>query len=214
MNYIFCIVFLFFSFLSFSQEWEKQIKDARKLYQNKKYTESSKVYSNIEKKAPNTNDFKQEIAQNAYRSEKFDVAEKKYSSSVNLAKTKEQKALSYYNLGNTYLKQQKLSEAIEAYKQSLRLNSKDEECRFNLAKAMIKQQNNSSSPNKNNQSKQEKNNKINEKENSSEKNNEQKKVDRMLDELRKKEAETKKKSSQNRKESSGNEKTNKHVKDW
>ena len=39
----------------------------------------------------------------------------------------------YHNLGNSLVKEQKLEEAIEAYKSSLRINPKDKDTRHNLA---------------------------------------------------------------------------------
>ena len=46
-----------------------------------------------------------------------------------------------HNLGNSYLKENKLEQAIEEYKSSLRLNPNDEETRYNLAYAQkMKQQ--------------------------------------------------------------------------
>ncbi|WP_423817858.1 tetratricopeptide repeat protein [Salinimicrobium sp. TIG7-5_MAKvit] len=41
----------------------------------------------------------------------------------------------FHNQGNAYMKQKKYSEAVEAYKQSLRNNPKDDETRYNLALA-------------------------------------------------------------------------------
>ncbi|OQA01574.1 MAG: Tetratricopeptide repeat protein [Bacteroidetes bacterium ADurb.Bin408] len=53
----------------------------------------------------------------------------------------------YYNLGNALLKDEKYAESIDAYKKSLRLNSKDMDTKYNLSYALSKiqqqQQNNS-----------------------------------------------------------------------
>lgn len=52
------------------------------------------------------------------------------------------KAMTYHNIGYIHHTQKKYSEAIEAYKQALRLNPNDEDTRYNLALAqkMKKQQ--------------------------------------------------------------------------
>ncbi len=47
---------------------------------------------------------------------------------------------SYYNLGNTYFKGQGWSDAIDAYKEALRLNPNDEEAKYNLELALQQQQ--------------------------------------------------------------------------
>lgn len=54
------------------------------------------------------------------------------------ATTAEEKPLkhdAFHNQGNSFMKQKKYSEAVEAYKQSLRNNPNDEETRYNLALA-------------------------------------------------------------------------------
>lgn len=54
------------------------------------------------------------------------------------ATTAEEKPLkhdAFHNQGNAFMKQKKYSEAVEAYKQSLRNNPKDDETRYNLALA-------------------------------------------------------------------------------
>lgn len=54
------------------------------------------------------------------------------------ATTAEEKPLkhdAFHNQGNAYMKQKKYSEAVEAYKQSLRNNPNDDETRYNLALA-------------------------------------------------------------------------------
>ena len=47
--------------------------------------------------------------------------------------TDEQRAKTHYNLGNSQFQQQKLQEALESYKSSLKLNPKDMEAKFNYA---------------------------------------------------------------------------------
>ncbi len=59
--------------------------------------------------------------------------------------SREDLAKSFYNTGNALLQQRKLEEAIEAYKNSLRLDPSDQEAKFNLAyakKLLEKDQNN------------------------------------------------------------------------
>ena len=66
--------------------------------------------------------------------------------------TDEQRAKTHYNLGNSQFQQQKLEEALESYKSSLKLNPKDMEAKFNYAytKAMLENQQ-SQDQNQNNQ---------------------------------------------------------------
>ena len=66
---------------------------------------------------------------------KLEESEKFYNNSVELAENKNQKAESYYNLGNAQLLSQKLEESIESYKKSLRLNPDNINAKKNLALA-------------------------------------------------------------------------------
>ena len=52
------------------------------------------------------------------------------------------KAESFHNIGNTMMKEKQYEKAVEAYKNSLRNSSKDDETRYNLALAqkMLKKQ--------------------------------------------------------------------------
>lgn len=58
----------------------------------------------------------------------------------------------YHNLGNALLKDKKIQESIDAYKNSLRINPADDQTRYNLAyaQALLKQQQNQDQNNKNN----------------------------------------------------------------
>ena len=80
---------------------------------------------------------------NAYfRLEEYEKAGELYSSFADMAPTNFDKAKAYHNLGNTHMVTNKLKDAIEAYKQALRLNPSDESTRYNLAYAqeLLKEQ--------------------------------------------------------------------------
>jgi tetratricopeptide (TPR) repeat protein len=59
-----------------------------------------------------------------------------------VAKDKGSKAAANYNIGNTYMSQQKWEEAIDAYKKTLRANPQDADAKYNLsyAEQMLKKQ--------------------------------------------------------------------------
>ena len=66
---------------------------------------------------------------------KLEESERFYNNSVELTENKDQKAESYYNLGNAQLLSQKLEGSIESYKKSLRLNPDNINAKKNLALA-------------------------------------------------------------------------------
>ncbi|MCX7728577.1 MAG: tetratricopeptide repeat protein [Bacteroidia bacterium] len=76
-----------------------------------------------------------------------------YSSASQLYKNKDSLQKIYHNLGNAYLFQKKYTEAIDAYKKSLKLNPNDEDTRYNLAYA-LKHKNDNKGGGSNNQQQQ------------------------------------------------------------
>jgi Ca-activated chloride channel homolog len=67
---------------------------------------------------------------------KYEEAAKAYEAVASSATDPVLKAQAYYNLGLSYVRQNKLPEAINAFKRSLRLAPGDNEARENLQKAM------------------------------------------------------------------------------
>jgi tetratricopeptide (TPR) repeat protein len=162
------------------------------------------------------------MGQTAYKAREFDRAEKIYNQSGSKLNNSK-KAKTYHNIGNSRMQQKNYQGAIDAYKESLKNNPNDKETRYNLSEAIRrlkdqqKKNNKDNKDNKKNKDQQKNQNKNNQNKNkdknqqnsnnknnqsNSNKNNQQNKsklpnkaVDRMLDQLAKKEAETKKKTT-------------------
>lgn len=85
---------------------------------------------------------KYNLANSYYNTEKYDEAHQRYIETAKIATTKLEKHKTFHNQGNTYMEQKKYKEAVEAYKNALRNNPKDDETRYNLAlaKKMLEQQ--------------------------------------------------------------------------
>jgi len=77
-------------------------------------------------------------ANSAYRNGDFEKATEYYEQYAGTLDNKNDKAKAYHNLGNVYLKQDKLKESIDAYKNALRNNPNDEDTRYNLSYALSK----------------------------------------------------------------------------
>lgn len=77
-----------------------------------------------------------------YQQKNYEEAQKLYEQLASSDLTKEQKSMTYHNLGNSFLQMQKPEPAIEAYKNALRQNPNDLDTKYNLefAKKMLKQQ--------------------------------------------------------------------------
>lgn len=73
-----------------------------------------------------------------YKHGDFSDAEVKFNRASQLTNSKGEESMCHYNRGNTLLKQQKLEEAIEAYKSSLRAFPGYTDAQYNLSYAMNK----------------------------------------------------------------------------
>ena len=77
-------------------------------------------------------------ANSAYRNGDFEKATEYYEQYAGTLENRNDKAKAYHNLGNVFLKQEKLKESIDAYKNALRNNPSDEDTRYNLSYALSK----------------------------------------------------------------------------
>jgi len=239
MNKLVHIAFLMLCFSAFGQDWRDSLTVARDAYKKADYSKALKYYESAQKKAPENVDLSDEMAQSAYKAREFEKAEKIYQQSGTSKKSAINKADNYHNLGNSRMKSKNYQGAIDAYKESLRLNPNDDNTRYNLSEAIRQLKNEQKKQQKNqDQNKQDQNKQNQDKQNDQNKsqnnppkqNNQQgkpkegdgdskengkgqlpnKTVDRMLDKLMKDEAETKRKING----TNGKNQTAKSGKDW
>jgi Ca-activated chloride channel homolog len=86
-------------------------------------------------KDPDNAEAKYNLGNLYYNKEITSQALERHADAATTAKEKPLKHDAFHNKGNAFMKQKKYSEAVEAYKQSLRNNPKDDETRYNLALA-------------------------------------------------------------------------------
>ena len=133
--------------LTFAQE-KKFIRQGNSSYQAEDYDNSELKYRKALEKKVNSFDAGFNLGDALFKQEKFEEAVIQFDNLTHSETSKENIAKAYHNLGNTLLQskdeqgQPKLQEAVDAYKNALRNNPKDNETRFNLAQAqkMLKQQ--------------------------------------------------------------------------
>lgn len=125
-----------------AQDWRDTLELARTAYKSKDFDKALVYYEKVQKSAPEGVDLSDEMGQSAYKAEKYDVAEKIYSQNQANKSTSKAQADNYHNLGNARMKEENFKGAVEAYKEALRRNPKDEKTRYNLseAKRQIKKQ--------------------------------------------------------------------------
>ena len=125
-----------------AQDAKSHIRSGNKLYKAGDFAGAEVEY----KKADNENELAYISAFNKgsalFKQDRFEEAKSAFEKALSVGQTKKEKANAAYNLGNTHLAQQKPSEAVEAYKNTLKLNPSDEQARYNLslAKQMLQQQ--------------------------------------------------------------------------
>ena len=77
-----------------------------------------------------------------FEKDSFRQAAEDFKNATALLKDDKEKAKAFHNLGNSQLQQRNYNDAIDAYKQALKLNSNDRDTKYNLAyaQAMLKNQ--------------------------------------------------------------------------
>jgi tetratricopeptide (TPR) repeat protein len=134
-NILLISLFLLISLTLSGQTEKKYIRKGNREYGNNKFSESEILYRKaIDNEKPSP-DAIFNIGDALYRQNKFEDAGKQFIENANMNESKEKKAAGMYNLGNSMLQAKKLKESIEAYKNSLKLNPKSKETKFNLAYA-------------------------------------------------------------------------------
>lgn len=150
MKYLLIILAVMISFSGVSQSHKIELNKGNSFYEQEQYNNALFHYDsamNIESNyylayynSGNANYSIAQISNDSLKANYFDKAVSFFSSSISDAKTKQEKANSFYNSGNARLEQNKLKESIESYKDALRNNPQDEEARYNLSYAMLKLQ--------------------------------------------------------------------------
>jgi len=153
-----------FSGFAFSQKAErKNVRAGNKMYQQKKYTEAEIAYRKSLVVNPHSIEGTYNLGNSLYRQKKYPEAAQQYQALAaqgeKMAKTPEGRARLaqlFHNVGNIGMQNKEYDKSVAAYKQSLRLNPKDDQTRYNLAlaqKLLQNQQNQDKSNNNKNKDK-------------------------------------------------------------
>jgi len=120
----------------------RYIQQGNKLYEQQNFKEAEASYARAIAKDPNNTSAFFNLGNSLYQQKRFDSSRKVMSETAKLATNKEGKAAANYNIGNTYMSQQKWEDAVNSYKQTLRNNPQDADAKYNLsyAEEMMKKQ--------------------------------------------------------------------------
>lgn len=140
------VLLLFFPFALFAQDltvveqstdWRGLVQLARKAYREKDYQNSMLFYQTALSVTPNEIDLSNEIAQTQYRLKQYQASEEIYKSRIQ--GTPVEKAKSYHNLGNISMQNKDYLKAIDHYKNAIRNNPNNPKTQYNLSEAMRRQ---------------------------------------------------------------------------
>ncbi len=164
MRYLFFLVVLVSS-VSFAQKAKEKVKvnkvekqiirDGNDLYKQNNYTDAEVQYKKALEVNPNYEKANYNLGNAIYQQNRFKEALPMYDLVTKTSDNKLTKAENFHNMGNVFMKSKEYAKAVEAYKNSLRNNSKDDETRYNLALAqkLLKNQADNKEKDKNNKDK-------------------------------------------------------------
>ena len=120
----------------FAQHPNSKIRKGNTAYQDSAYSDAEQLYREALMKNQNSYEASFNMADAIYKQERYSEANSLFKALSEKTKDKTKKSSNYHNLGNSLLKEQKIDEAIEAYKNALRNNPSDIDTKHNLAYAM------------------------------------------------------------------------------
>ncbi|OSZ82658.1 hypothetical protein CAP35_05175 [Chitinophagaceae bacterium IBVUCB1] len=116
-------------------QYKQMVKDGNKLYEQKKYKEASEAYMKALQKNPTYTPGAFNLGNALYQQKQYDGTRKVMEQVGKMDTTRNGRAAANYNIGNTYMAEQKWEEAIDAYKKTLRANPQDADAKYNLSYA-------------------------------------------------------------------------------
>ncbi|WP_179344454.1 tetratricopeptide repeat protein [Winogradskyella ursingii] len=146
MKFHLFIITLLIGFTSVAQTQDKtQLKaqkratdlvyKANELVEEDNYVEAEMEYRKALSEAPNKTVGAYNLAHSYYKKGSYDEALFRTKEAARTATTKDEKHRAFHNLGNILMQNELCKEAVEAFKNALRNNPKDEETRYNYALA-------------------------------------------------------------------------------
>lgn len=144
-RYLLYIICIFAAATASAQKYPErgQVRRGNRAYDKGRYERSIERYENALRLSPGNYEATYDLGNALHRAERYDkAAEMLGKAAADTLRTPEERAEAWFNLGNTQLAQQKLQDALESYKNSLRMNPADEQAKYNYVyvKRLLQQQ--------------------------------------------------------------------------
>ncbi|OYP66709.1 VWA domain-containing protein [Prevotella sp. P2-180] len=147
------IIALVVASASFAQNDRRYITQGNKLFRNGQFDKAEVAYRKAIEKNPRNPQAHYNLGNSLMAQKKDSAAVQSFQKSTELETSKIRKAMAFHNMGVVCQQHKMYGEAIEAYKNSLRLNPKDDATRYNL-ELCKRQQRNQKNQDKQDQNKQ------------------------------------------------------------
>jgi len=133
MKIILFILAILIGIPMFAQQKQSLLREGTKLYNDSSYSQAEIKYRKALEKDQDYFKSSFNLADAVYKQERYEEASSLFNALKDNASSKDDLAKIYHNLGNSLAKENKYEKAINAYKNSLRINPTDDETRYNLA---------------------------------------------------------------------------------
>ena len=142
MNWKYIFFIISFSIKAQAEKENNYISKGNGLHENKSYANAEGEFRKALSINQNNPVANQNLGNTLYRSKDYDQANQRFFRSQKDNLDKNQKHLAFHNMGNVFMKKKDYPKAVEAYKNALRNNPKDDETRYNyaLAKEMLEKE--------------------------------------------------------------------------
>ena len=120
-----------------AQSGNAPLRSGNRYYKKKELDKSVQQYQRAVQQAPANPTAHYNLGNAQFRKNNYDEAARSYDASVQNTQDKGLQEKGYYNKGVAMIKQKKLQESIDAWKQALKLNASDADARENLEKALM-----------------------------------------------------------------------------
>ena len=140
-KFIAYILFLFLGLISLQaqESLNTLLYKGNRDFEKKKYDKASSSFMDAVKKKGDDFGAHYNLANSLYKKKMYEQANAEYQKAQKLTKNSDEKAASFYNMGNSYLQNGNVDKAIESYKNALKNNPDNDAILKNLQIAKKKQ---------------------------------------------------------------------------